>query len=416
MLSNGLVPSGSGLRAAWVTHTFASGGIGPVCQYAAEGAARCAGWTTTVVSLHEDSGAWQRDCDGVRHVSLGMAPDTPQEFLRWLAANPQDVLFTNDVSTIEVCFPYLPNNLLHVIYLHDSAAAYRSVATRYAQWIDGVVAVSDHIKDLVAPPLAEAGFEGIVASVHNGARFPPIPVRTQTRRPLRLLYMGRLDPFVKGVFDLVPILRCLSCLSVPFELQIVGGRHARLKSLLERAGLGGLCSWVGYVPHEQCYAIAADNDILLLPSRREPFGMVTIEAMAMGCVPMAYDIVSGTSEIVEPNRSGILIRLGQFRAWAQQIQRLDCNREDLYAMSQAAVRRARESFSVEALAERLKAAVVLMQRNTSRYRPSRLSGTPAGQGPIGHATTYHKLAPKLRSWIRESIAPYPRLSCWLLRR
>jgi glycosyltransferase involved in cell wall biosynthesis len=345
-----------------------------------------------------------------------MAPEAPQEFLSWLAANPQDVLFTNDVSTIEVCFPYLPNGLLHVIQLHDSAARYLSVAVRHASWVDGVVTVSHHIEDLIASRLASTGFGGIVASVHNAAKYPPRPVRTIRRGPLRLLFMGRLDPLVKGVFDLVPILLCLSRLGVPFALQIVGGRHAGLRERFVRAGLGPLCIWEGHVAHEQCYAIAAENDILLLPSRREPFGMVTIEAMAMGCVPMAYDIVSGSAEIIQPNRSGVLTPLGKFEMWAKQIQRLDRNREELHAMSQAAVLRARDSFSIEALAQRLKEVVAMLQGNVSRYRPHRLSGTPAVQGPIGHATTYHKLAPKVRSWIRESVAPYPRLSCWLLRR
>src|SRR5580704_483019 len=127
-MTNGHEPEGRRLRVAWVTHTFASGGIGPACQYAAEAGARFAGWNATVVSLHENTGAWERLTNGIRQVSLNMALDAPQDFLRWLDANPQDVLFTNDVSTIEACFPYLPRSLLHVIYLHDSARRYLSVA------------------------------------------------------------------------------------------------------------------------------------------------------------------------------------------------------------------------------------------------------------------------------------------------
>lgn len=402
-------------RIAWVTHTFTSGGIGPVCRYAAQAAVEHLGWRSSVVSLHDAAGPWMREENGICLASLKMPPDSPQEFLRWLQANPQDVLITNDVSTIEACFPYFPEHLLHVIQLHDSGAPYRRVAIRHARWVDGVAVVADYIKDMIARELERVSFNGIVVTIHNGANFPPAPVRKLQPGPLRLLFMGRLDPLVKGIFDLVPILRGVRKAGIPFAFQIVGGSHDGLKSRLDAVGVGNVCQWLGRVPHEECFKIAAECDILLLPSRREPFGMVTIEAMAMGCVPMAYDIPSGSREIIENGRSGRLIKLGDFRAWAGHIEHLNRNREELHKMSNAAMGRARGHFSGEALAQRLGNLVATLQGNALQHRPARLAGLPAVQGRTGHQTAYHKLSPALRAWLRRSVGRYPRLSYWLLQ-
>src|ERR1035441_7179874 len=140
--------------------------------------------------------------------------------------------------------------------------------------------------------------------------------------------MGRGEA-LEGVFDFVPLLERLKKDGVPVSLNIVGGNNETLRRQFQSKGLAELVIWTGRVPHDQCYDIAAKSDVLLMTSRKEPFGMVTIEAMSMGCVPIAYDIPSGSTEIIEHGKSGLLVPLGNIRAWANQIRNLYYDRNRL---------------------------------------------------------------------------------------
>ena len=59
--------------------------------------------------------------------------------------------------------------------------------------------------------------------------------------------------------------------------------------------------------------------------------------MSMGCVPMAYDVPSGSTEIIGHGKSGLLVPLGDIRAWAEHIRKLHHNRELLNELSKGAI-------------------------------------------------------------------------------
>ncbi|MEJ5310869.1 MAG: glycosyltransferase family 4 protein [Anaerolineae bacterium] len=407
----------SGLRIAWVIPTLShSGGVGPACWYAAEGAARLVDGQVTVVSLHEAPEARIDPTAGVQFVALGLVEDAAREFLRWLEANPQDLVITNDVSRIETSFPYFPPTVAHVIQIHDSSHRYQDVAVRHSRYINGVLCVAHHIETQLREKLVEVGFQGVCGTVHNGAYFVPAPIRSKAEGALRLLFTGNLDPLIKGVFDLVPILQRVVRAGVPVRLTVAGGYSDALEARFKKAKLDHLVTWIGRVPHETCYHLATESDVFLMTSRRESFGMVTIEAMSMGCVPLAYDIPSGNREIIEHNKSGFLLPLGDFNAWATTIKALHDDREWLLTLSQGAMIRARETFDNKRQAARLVEFLEEVRTNAGRYPPERKRGYP--QASIGSSgqSMYHKLPPHFRAWVRDTVGRYPRLSYWLINR
>src|SRR5690349_16893589 len=279
-----IVQARSELRIAWVIPKLTAGGIGPVVCYAAEGVARLSGWSTTVLSLHDPLEDRIEPKSGVRYVSLGADVDVPCKLLAWLRANPQEMIITNDVSRAKEAFPHIPKEILHIIQIHDSLRRYRRVALHNHPYADGVVCVAEHIERTLRKGLLAGGFRGVLATVSNGARFPPITSRHSGDPRLRLLFTGQMDAF-KGVFDLIPILAGLKKAAVPVALTIVGGSDEMLRKRLEAKRVDELVTWAGRASHEQCYEYAMKSDVLLMLSHREAFGMVTIEAMAMGCVP-----------------------------------------------------------------------------------------------------------------------------------
>src|ERR1043166_6523814 len=70
--------------------------------------------------------------------------------------------------------------------------------------------------------------------------------------------------------------------------------------------------------------------------------MATIEAMSMGCVPIAWDIETGTKEIAKQGETGLFAPLGDMKAFAIQVCRA-CNAHDLFISN--VMKRARITFS-----------------------------------------------------------------------
>lgn len=404
-------------RVLWVADNLTTGGIGTVCRDAAQGLARLAGWRATVASLRPPPSDRIDSLTGVRFVALGLRENEAQSFLRWLARNPQQFIVTNDVPQIESAFSHFPLETLHIIGLHDSAWRQLDVAVRNSRAADGVLTVARHIQDRLEPALKRVNFRGLLETVHNGAVFPAAPTRTVCPGPMRLLYMGSMDPF-KGIFDLVPILRGLVRLNVPARLTIAGGTHDLLQRQFKRYQLDSLVTWVGWVPHEQCYRLAAEGDVLLMPSRKEAFGMATLEAMSMGCVPLAYDINSGSREIVEDGKSGLLLPLGHFAAWSRALKSLYDNRDEWLRLSRGATERARVHFSAEIMALNLATFLRKVQAHAQACPSERRPGLPpeVATTPKAPRSRYQRLSPGLREWIRNRIGASPRLCHWLLSR
>jgi glycosyltransferase involved in cell wall biosynthesis len=409
-------PPGTPLRVASFIASIRSGGIGPVCDYAARAIARQHGWHVTLASLIEAPHELDSHAATFRARGLNLRKDCARGFLRWLEENPQDVLITSGVSELEPAFPYLPNALHHIVQVHDSGRRYRDVATRYAPYLDGVVCVARHIEERLSKELAGTGFEGILGTVQNGADFPPIAPRPAptASRPLQLLFMGRLDP-IKGVSDFVPILRGLKKRGVPALLHIVGGVDEHLQRQIIRAGCGDMAIWHGRVPHEKCYEFAATSDVFLMLSRKEPFGMVVIEAMSMGCVPVAYDVASGPKEILVDRESGILVPLGDINAVVERLAVLHAEPALRQRMAEAAMIRARSVFSADRTAGEL---AEFIQRVASREPALRLDGEP----PVTNLTLtspprgYGRLPKSWRMAVRRAVGTNARLCHWLLDR
>jgi glycosyltransferase involved in cell wall biosynthesis len=87
-------------------------------------------------------------------------------------------------------------------------------------------------------------------------------------------------------------------------------------------------------------------DILLLPSREEPFGRALIEAMSLG-VPVLATNVGGPPEIIEHGREGLLVAPGEPAAWARAVRRVLESPDRGLQMGRAGRRRAEQAFSAE---------------------------------------------------------------------
>ncbi len=105
-----------------------------------------------------------------------------------------------------------------------------------------------------------------------------------------------------------------------------------VKNLVSSYGLDQFVRVVGFVSDETLKKILKACDILVIPSVYEPFGIVALEAMALGTVVIASD-VGGLSEIIDNEKNGIKIPPRNPDAIADSVIRLLNDRDFMEFLS-----------------------------------------------------------------------------------
>jgi glycosyltransferase involved in cell wall biosynthesis len=143
--------------------------------------------------------------------------------------------------------------------------------------------------------------------------------QTPTKGETTFLFVGRLEP-QKGV-DL--LLRAFCELPKHCKLRIVGtGPHeGEYKGLAQDLGLSLRVEFVGHSPPAAVRRELERAYALVLPSRAELFGIVLVEAMAMG-VPVIASRVGGIPEVVVHEGTGLLVPRDDVHALAAAMRRM----------------------------------------------------------------------------------------------
>lgn len=118
--------------------------------------------------------------------------------------------------------------------------------------------------------------------------------------------------------------------------------------LLERAKNSDKVTFCGYVPDIHRYF--AMMDVLVLPSYREGFGNIIIEAQAMG-LPVIVTDIPGPIDAMEADVTGLTVPVGDVAALEQAMTTLCTSREIREEMGQQGLAFVRERFDQEKLAQ-----------------------------------------------------------------
>jgi glycosyltransferase involved in cell wall biosynthesis len=118
----------------------------------------------------------------------------------------------------------------------------------------------------------------------------------------------------------------------------------KLQSRILILGLSNRLTFTGF--RENIPEIMAGLDIIIVPSENEPFGMVTIQSMAMG-KPVIGTLSGGTTEIIQDGINGLLVPVKCPEALAHAIETLAYNKEYAAYLGHCARNRVIEAFSLE---------------------------------------------------------------------
>lgn len=160
------------------------------------------------------------------------------------------------------------------------------------------------------------------------------------------LFLGRLNRD-KGILDLAAAFAAMDAESS--HLLVVGPDEEQMTQQIE--ALTTNCKervhFIGYSSQPEEYMAAAD--VLCLPSYREGFGSVIIEAAAVG-IPAIASRIYGLTDAVQENQTGLLFEARDMAGLSAAMERLTSDVELRTKLGEQAQARARNEFSSEKLA------------------------------------------------------------------
>jgi N-acetyl-alpha-D-glucosaminyl L-malate synthase BshA len=156
-----------------------------------------------------------------------------------------------------------------------------------------------------------------------------------------LIHISNFRP-VKRVIDVVEVFDRVSK-DIPSRLLFVG-EGPELSKVLCKVKEKGLLDRVTFCGKQDDVAqLLSLSDVMLLPSEKESFGLVALEAMACG-VPTVASNAGGIPELIIHGESGFLADIGDVEQMAEYTRLLLSNAELYQKMTDACLYRARFTF------------------------------------------------------------------------
>jgi glycosyltransferase involved in cell wall biosynthesis len=165
------------------------------------------------------------------------------------------------------------------------------------------------------------------------------------------LFVGRLKAD-KGVLDLAQAFSRVGKDCAEAWLLIVGPDEEGLRPRMESicSAVSDRVRFVGYTDATQKYMAAAD--VLCLPSYREGFGSVIIEAASVG-IPAVASSIYGITDAIEPGAAGFLHAPGDVAAIQSKMKQMIDHPQTREALGREARSRAHRLFAKEVVTSAL---------------------------------------------------------------
>lgn len=350
---------------------------------------------TTVWSLrsHELPGTAERmAAAGVPYHTLGFSlanPLAPAGFRRRLREARPDVLHLHlEYSTLVGALAALslpaPRPILVASVANDpyrQRAFHRWAGRRLAPSFDLHITHSRGIRDSVLrayahrPRRVECVSLGIDLRRFDRTLANPDQVADYRRGAGRVVgTIGRLVP-QKAIHVLLDATPALLQADPTTRVLVVGDGplRAELEAQAHRLGITGAVRFAGY--QEDVVSAYAAMDVFVLPSRDEGFGLVFLEAMAMG-VPVVGTRVIGSEDAVDDGATGLLVPYADAPALSHAVRRLLEDRALAHRLRDTAAERVRRTCSREQFAGQVEALYreLLQSRAAPRPRASVAAG------------------------------------------
>ncbi len=138
----------------------------------------------------------------------------------------------------------------------------------------------------------------------------------------RFLYIGRLAE-EKGLFDLLEAFAAVHRQQPEAKLDLVGSGvlDGELRQRAEQLEIASAVAFLGTKTPQEIGQLLMNSAAMILPSLREPWGLVVNEALSFGCPVVVSDICGCVPELVIEGVTGYSFPAGEVAALAQAMSK-----------------------------------------------------------------------------------------------
>ena len=342
------------LHVSWEYPPLLYGGLGRHVHALAQEQAR-AGHSVTVLTQLPPGTLEDEVVNGVRIIRIPapqpQAPREPTELVEWVTG----LNFAMAAAAARVVEAVEPD----VIHAHDwvvSGAAnalrlaagvplvttiHATEAGRHQGWIHGTVSTTIHQREFQLTNLSQrviacsqrmrdavitlfGSSPSAVDVIPNGINVAEWAVAEEDVEVARqrwsahenlVVFVGRLE-WEKGVQTLIDAMPLLATAHVHLVIAGTGSYEAALVEQTHELIDAGIITFTGWLPAQELHALQAAADVIVVPSRYEPFGLVALEAGALD-VPVVVANTGGLSDVVDDGAAGFMFESGNAAALAR---------------------------------------------------------------------------------------------------
>lgn len=259
--------------------------------------------------------------------------------------NHPSLFLINERLKREISYPLV--SIVHMVRANPAVHGplkllTRWVETRYLKSVDAFVFNSQETKRLVSS-MAPEKKPWVVATpggdrIHSKITDAEIRARARQPGPLRVLFLGNLTRN-KAAHTLVEAAAKLNRDSVYITLagrdDVEPNTVDLLRRRVARLGLDGWVIFAGHLEGKRLEATLRTNQILVVPSAYEGFGIAYLEGLGFG-LPAIGTQAGGAKEIIQHGKNGYLIPVGDAAQLARILKTLHQDRQLLTRVSLAA--------------------------------------------------------------------------------
>lgn len=262
------------------------------------------------------------------------------------ALNGVDVVIFSETWICQYIASALPGYVVVLKSVHNTVECF---VRRYGwnrRCIDAYVCVSPVAREISI--LKRIG--GAIYVVPNGTDFVRSKKREQSKMVIaRIAYVGRFFDFHKGTSILPKIAENLKAGGVASSWTLAGdGEKHEKQALIDEFDRLEVDFSVCKLDQKGVKDLLEKCDFIIIPSNFEAFGLVLIESMALGCIPICSTAPS-FSWILGSHSESLQVRSDEAEGYAEIIKRLIRNTDERKFHQENLMLRQKEVFSPESV-------------------------------------------------------------------